>query len=139
MTFSRPYLVRAIYDWLLDNNQTPYIMVDALAEGVSIPRQYVKDGKIILNIAPGAIAGLALGNQALEFKARFSGVPHHIYVPMQAVQAVYSYENGRGMVFNDDDEIDAGGSTGSDDDPTTPPPTTEKSSKAGKPHLRVVK
>lgn len=133
MTPSRPYLVRAIYDWLLDNNQTPYVMVDAFYPEVSVPQEHVKDGKIILNIAPAAIAGLAMGNQVLEFKARFSGQPHHIYVPMMAIKAIYAYENGRGMVFNEDEDDAIDG--GSDDD--TPPDSTPPSS--GRSHLRVVK
>ena len=131
MTSSRPYLLRAIYDWLLDNGLTPYIMVDAMYPEVSVPQQFVNDGKIILNIAPSAITGLALGNREVEFNARFSGIPHQIYVPVMAVQAIYSYENGRGMVFNEDD---TGGDGGSDSPPDTNPPA-----KKDRPHLRVIK
>ena len=130
MTPSRPYLIRAIYDWLLDNNHTPYIMVDALFPEVSVPQQHVKDGKIILNVAPAAIAGLAMGNHVIEFKARFSGTPHHIYVPVMAVKAIYSYENGRGMVFNEDESADL------PPDDRTPPDNSPPS--GGKPHLRLV-
>lgn len=126
---SRPYLVRGIYDWLLDNGLTPYVMVDAGVPNVSVPQQYVKEGKIILNIAPMAVSGLAMGNDAIEFKARFSGIPHHIYVPIKAVEAIYAYENGRGMVFNDDDD---GGTDTSPPDDNNPPRST-------RPHLRVVK
>lgn len=133
MTPSRPYLVRAIYDWLLDNNLTPYIMVDAFYPDVSVPQQHVKDGKIILNIAPAAISGLAMGNRVIEFKARFSGVPHHIYVPIMAVKAIYSYENGRGMVFNEDEDDAIDGGNGDDTPPDSTPPA------GGPPHLRVVK
>ncbi|PHQ79224.1 MAG: ClpXP protease specificity-enhancing factor [Coxiella sp. (in: Bacteria)] len=127
MTSSRPYLVRAIYDWLLDNNLTPYVMVDAMFPEVSVPQQFVKDGKIILNIAPSAVTSLALGNREIEFSARFSGIPHHIHVPVMAVQAIYSYENGRGMVFNEDED------GGDDIPPDDKPPKKEH------PHLRVIK
>lgn len=128
MTSSRPYLIRAIYDWLLDNNLTPYIMVDVNLPDVSVPQQFVKDGKIILNIAPAAISQLSMGNRAIEFNARFSGIPHQLYVPVMAVQAIYSYENGRGMVFNEDDE---------DTGPGDPPPDDKPPKKH--PHLKVVK
>lgn len=133
MTSSRPYLVRAIYDWLVDNQMTPYIMVDVHLPEVSVPQQYVEDGKIVLNLSPRAVAGLEMGNRAIEFNARFSGIPHHIYVPINAVKAIYAFENGRGMVFNEDD---------SDDDP---PPISGGAGDAGnlqspkKPHLRIVK
>ena len=129
MTSSRPYLIRAIYDWLLDNNLTPYVMVDATMQDVAVPQQFVKDGKIILNIAPAAISNLSLGNRVVEFNARFSGIPHQIYIPVMAVGAIYSYENGRGMVFNEDED----GDDLPPDDDNTPP------SKKGRPHLRVIK
>lgn len=132
MTPSRPYLIRALYDWLLDNNLTPYVMVDATFPEVSVPQQFVNDGKIILNIAPSAIAALALGNKVVEFKARFSGISYHIILPVMSIQAIYSYENGRGMVFNE--EEDGGDTTdGGHDDP--PPP----SSKSKASHLRIIK
>ena len=131
MTSSRPYLIRAIYDWLLDNNLTPYVMVDAMMPDVLVPQEFVKDGKIILNIAPSAVGSLSLGNHVVEFKARFSGIPHEIYVPIMAVQAIYSYENGRGMVFNEDDDDTT--TTGGDMPPDDTPP------KKGHPHLRVIK
>jgi stringent starvation protein B len=130
MTSSRPYLIRAIYDWLLDNRLTPYVMVDVHYPDVSVPQQFVKDGKIILNISPSAVSQLSMGNRVVEFSARFSGIPHNIYVPVMAVQAIYSYENGRGMVFNEDDE-----DTGEGDPPDDEPPPKGK----GRPHLRVIK
>lgn len=128
MTSSRPYLIRAIYDWLLDNNLTPYIMVDVNLPDVSVPQQFVKDGKIILNIAPAAVSRLSMGNRVIEFNARFSGIPHQLHVPVMAVQAIYSYENGRGMVFNEDDE---------DTGPGDPPP--DNTPPKGRAHLKVVK
>lgn len=134
MTSSRPYLIRAIYDWLLDNSLTPYLMVHACYPEVSVPQQYVKDNKIILNASPTAVSGMAMGNKAIEFKARFSGIPHHIYVPVMAVGAIYAYENGRGMVFNEEDD-DPPDLT----DPTPPEGSPPSSDKGGRPHLRVVK
>ena len=136
MTSSRPYLIRALYDWLVDNGLTPYIMVDANYPEVSVPQQFVNDGKIILNIAPSAVAALAMGNHVVEFKARFSGISHHIVVPVMAISAIYSYENGRGMVFNEEDGDSDGGHDGS---PPPAPPSGTPSSKSKPPHLRVIK
>jgi stringent starvation protein B len=134
MTPSRPYLIRALYEWLLDNDLTPYVMVDADFPGASVPQQFVNDGKIILNIAPSAIAALAMGNQVVEFKARFSGISYHIILPVMAIQAIYSYENGRGMVFNEEEDggDDDGGSPSSSSSDVAP-------SKSKSSHLRVIK
>ncbi len=137
MTSSRPYLIRAIYDWVVDNALTPYILVDAMLPNVAVPERFVEDGKIILNLAPQAIGGLALGNEAIEFDARFSGVAQHVYVPVRAVKAVYAFENGRGMVFGEDDD-DSG------DGPINPPgggsePPSGGKPSGGKPNLKVVK
>jgi len=132
MTSSRPYLLRGIYDWLVDNRLTPYIMVDALFPHVMVPEQFVENGKIVLNIAPQAVANLQLNNDAVEFDARFSGVAHHIYIPVMAVKAIYAVENGRGMVFNEDDENDDDGNGPNPDDPKPP-------RHKGKPQLKVVK
>ena len=108
MNSSRPYLIRAIYEWVVDNTLTPYMLVDATMPNVAVPERFVEDGKIILNIAPQAIGGLNLGNESVEFDARFSGIAQHVYVPVQAVKAVYAFENGRGMVFSDDEGDDDG-------------------------------
>lgn len=134
MTSSRPYLIRAIYEWLLDNELTPYIMVDATYPEVAVPDKYIEEGKIILNITPMAVGNMAMGNTVLEFDARFSGVPYHIYIPIKAVAAIYAYENGRGMVFNEHDDDDDGGDVPPDDRQGRP-----DQSKAKRPHLRVVK
>lgn len=124
MTSSRPYLLRAIYAWIVDNGMTPYLLVNAEHEGVQAPVQYVNNGKIILNVAPGAVQGLDMGGVDVSFSARFSGQPMRVSFPMSAALAIYARENGRGMVFNEDDE-------------TTPPePSKEKPSH---PTLRVVK
>lgn len=138
MTSSRPYLLRAIYEWLLDNDLTPYVMIDAKYADVVVPKQFVEDGRIILNISPQAVGGLVMSNQSLEFDARFSGVAQHIYAPVAAVMAIYAFENGRGMVFSEKDDGggdgpfpgggDGGADSGGDD-----------SGKKRPSHLKVVK
>src|SRR5690554_3512288 len=99
MTFSRPYLVRAFNEWILDNDCTPYIVVDASVQGVQVPTEHVANGQIVLNISSGAVRGLVIGNGALEFSARFGGVPMQVFIPLQAVVAIYAKEDGDGMVF----------------------------------------
>lgn len=100
MTSSRPYLLRALYEWILENNCTPYIVVNAYAEGVQVPQDYVKDGQIILNISPVAVHGLLMSNEALEFNGRFAGIPTPVHVPSGAIMGIYARENGQGMVFD---------------------------------------
>lgn len=130
MTSSRPYMVRAIYDWVLDNDCTPYLLVNALYEGVEVPQQYVDDGKIVLNIAPQAVAGLQIENDMLSFSGRFSGVARDVFVPMSAVLGIYARENGQGMLFDAEE-------------PSPPPEPAPESPDAGRPakrpSLKVVK
>jgi len=104
MTTSRPYLVRAINEWILDNEMTPHLLVDIEGDGVDVPAQQGQNGKIVLNISPAAVEGLNLGNDAVSFRARFGGIATEVYVPVDAVLAIYAKENGRGMVFSDDGE-----------------------------------
>ncbi|WP_251978967.1 ClpXP protease specificity-enhancing factor [Salinicola avicenniae] len=99
MLTSRPYLARGLYEWLLDNEQTPYIVVDAGKPGVKVPQQFVQNGQIVLNVAPAAVRDLAIDNAAVTFGARFSGQPMQVVVPMDALVAIYARENGVGMVF----------------------------------------
>ncbi|UXI01632.1 ClpXP protease specificity-enhancing factor [Photobacterium sp. TY1-4] len=99
MTPRRPYLVRAFYDWLVDNDLTPHLVVDATLPGVKVPMEFVSDGQIVLNIAPRAVGNLELGNEAISFNARFSGRPHSVIVPLYAVMALYARENGAGTMF----------------------------------------
>jgi stringent starvation protein B len=99
MLSSRPYLARALYEWLLDNQQTPYIVVDAERDGVQVPGQFVQNGQIVLNIAPTAVRDLSLANDAVTFSARFGGQPMQVIVPCEAMIALYARENGVGMVF----------------------------------------
>jgi stringent starvation protein B len=132
MTSSRPYLLRALYEWIVDNRCTPYVVVNANGDGVQVPNAYVKDGQIVLNVAPTAVVGLKLDNDSLEFNARFGGVAMQIYVPMNSVLGIYARENGRGMIFEHEDIS-----------PEPTPPTDgngdEKEKKPGRPGLKIVK
>ena len=124
---SQPYLLRAIYEWIVDNDMTPYVLVNAQNDDVHVPTQYVDNGKIVLNIAPRAVSRLDLGNDEIIFNARFSGSPTDVSFPVSSVMAIYAKENGQGMVFNESD-------TNGDDDPKS-----SSSSKTKKPALKLVK
>ena len=100
MTSNKPYLLRAFYDWIADNDCTPYVVVDAMFPGVEVPQIYVNDGQIVLNVAPRAVTAFNLDNDALCFNTRFGGVPTDIYVPIKAIVGIYARENGEGMVFD---------------------------------------
>ncbi len=97
---TRPYLTRAMYEWICDNHLTPYLLVDATRPHTDVPTQFVQDGQIVLNIVPHAVHRLNIGNEAITFSARFGGVSTDIYVPMNAVLGVYARENGQGMFFD---------------------------------------
>ena len=124
MTPNRPYLIRAMHEWLLDNQCTPHLLVDAEAPGVEVPRQHVKDGKIVLNIGPQAVEELIISNAEVTFVARFGGVPQQVCLPVSAVLAIYARENGRGMMFSEEEQPP-------EPDDSGPPPT--------RPSLKVVK
>ncbi|MDO9140845.1 MAG: ClpXP protease specificity-enhancing factor [Methylobacter sp.] len=126
MTSLKPYLIRSIYEWIVDNNLTPHLLVDAENTNAILPIEFIEDGKIVLNIRQEAIQGLSLGNEEIEFNARFSGKPMHIVTPVSAVLAIYAKENGKGMIFDQEDD---------NDEPPQPP--AKKT--AAKPNLRVVK
>jgi len=128
MTSNRPYLIRAFYDWIVDNDMTPYITVDASVEGAVLPQPYVRDGQIVLNISPRAVQQLHLGDDEISFHARFAGTSLQVVVPPRAVMAIYARENGEGMLFSAEREQ-------GDRPPDGPPP----SGKGRRPALRVVK
>lgn len=108
MTSNQPYLLRAFCDWIVDNGLTPYIVVDADLPGVEVPRQFVKDGQIVLNVSPSACVNLNVGLEGVAFQARFSGKPMQVFVPCIAVSAIYARENGAGTVFtHTSEELDA--------------------------------
>jgi stringent starvation protein B len=119
MTPNRPYLIRAINEWLLDNQCTPHLLVNAEAPGVDVPRQYIQDGKIVLNIGPHAVEGLRVSNDEVTFLARFSGVSQLVSLPINAVLAIYAKENGRGMMFNEEED-NGPEPEGPDDKPVRP-------------------
>ena len=95
----RPYLLRAFYDWIVDSDLTPYVLVNAQADNGSVPEDYVKDGKIVLNVAPHAVRGLTMDGAALVCECRFDGRPMAVYVPMPSIEAIYAKETGEGMAF----------------------------------------
>jgi stringent starvation protein B len=128
MTSNRPYLIRALYEWLVDNGLTPYLLVDAGRSGVEVPSRYIEDGRIVLNVGPTAVRDLTLGNDLISFEARFGGAAHLIRLPPDAVLGVYARENGKGMLFPEE----------AAEDPEPPEPTKPPSG-GGKPSLKVVK
>lgn len=136
MKSSRPYLVRALYEWIVDNNCTPYILVDATQAGTQVPRQHVQNGQIVLNISPTAVAALHVANDELTCSARFGGVAMQVIVPMNALLGIYARENGQGMVFESEPspEPPEGGGSGEKS-------SGDKKSTGGtpRPSLKVVK
>lgn len=124
MNSSRPYIIRAIYEWIADNDCTPHLLVDVNQEGVDVPQAYVTDGQIVLNIAPSAVVGLEMGNELIFFNGRFGGVATDIVVPVRAILGIYARENGQGMVFDAPEEPE---------DPPEPPIGRTR------PSLKVVK
>jgi stringent starvation protein B len=130
----RPYLLRAMHEWISDSNQTPHIVVDASMEGVEVPRQYVQGGKIILNVSSNATSMLSLGNEIVRFRARFGAATYDVSVPIAAVLGIYARETGQGMIFSEAD---------SPSPPPTPPsepaPPSGTENKRSKPTLKVIK
>lgn len=160
MTPKRPYIARALYEWLLDNELTPHVVIDANYPGTEVPQEFVQDGQIVLNIHPDATTGFEMGTTRLSFQARFGGVPRRVIAPYGALLAIYARENGAGSIFEpeapyDDLEVDLvpdetptpglqsvdneshGTSTseGPDDEPPQPTPPRRK----GRPQLKVIK
>ena len=137
---SRPYLIRALNDWILDHGATPQLVVDTTTDDVMVPERYVVDGRITLNIKPSAVHALNLGNEAIEFNARFGGVSMHVYVPVMSVLAIYARETGQGMGFGMEPGVP---------DPDGPKPpgniqstlinTDKPNVKSPRPKLKVVK
>lgn len=147
MTPNRPYLLRAFYEWIVDNNLTPYLVVDATVPGVKVPLQHVQNGQIVLNINPSAVGNLLLGNDAVTFNARFGGSPFALYIPQRSVLAIYARENGAGTMFKPeeddedvlteellDDEVELAGSQSETPEPDDPDDKPKRPS-----HLRVIK
>lgn len=122
----RPYLIRAIHDWIVDNAMTPYLLVQANAPGVDIPQDFAdEDGKIVLNIGAASVRGLTLENDAVRFNARFNGIPTVVAIPPRAVLGIYAKENGKGMLFNQEEEEE-------EETPPSPPPPTSPPKPTGR-------
>lgn len=138
MNSSRPYLLRAIYQWIVDNDCTPYLLVNAVAPGVSVPVEYVENDKIILNIGPTAAHQLVLGDEEVTFNARFGGRPMDVAAPVSAVLAIYARENGQGMLFTDEGEAEeqAEQGTSAGDEETA---DSASESERSRPNLKVIK
>lgn len=139
MTSSRPYLIRALHEWISDNGMTPLLLVDATAPGADVPSAFIEDGKIILNVSMAAVQGLELGDELIRFRARFSGRPHDVVVPVAAVQAVYARETSAGMMFPDMDESEQGDTVAGSDTPEEAADSDGDEKTSGRPHLRVIK
>jgi stringent starvation protein B len=139
MNSSRPYLLRALLEWISDNGLTAYLVVDATLPGVEVPTQFVQDGKITLNIGPSAVQGLEMGNDAVSFSARFAGRPMQVYVPVGAVLAIYARENGQGMMFGNEPGSDPAAQDRPSGTPAAPDPAKKKPGKRKGPSLKVVK
>ena len=135
MNSSRPYLVRALYEWIVDNGCTPHLLVDVEYPGVQVPAGFASDGQIVLNMAPSAIRNLQMDNAAISFDSRFGGVPHSLRVPVGAVMAIYARENGQGMVF----EIEPPSGGAPDEGGSAPEGEAPRPSSPGRPSLKVVK
>ncbi len=133
----RPYLLRAMHEWITDSGQTPHIVANAESGDIDVPVQHVHDGKIILNIGFAAVQNLDLGNQEICFQARFSGAPYRVRVPVSAVLGIYAKETSQGMIFSDeatvnpDEHVDADRDSADRSDDTSPD--------SGRPHLRIIK
>ena len=144
-TSRRPYLIRAMYDWLVDNEFSPHLLVDIDIEGVIVPPGYAQDGKIVLNVSPTAVRALSLENEGISFEARFSGRAMTVWVPVHAVLAIYARENGEGMMLQGLDDGDL--PSGDDPAPPDPAPSEPTSPEGGaggtkgtrRGHLKVVK
>ena len=129
MTSNKPYLIRAIYDWIVDNDLTPYLLVNADFSGVQVPQEHVSAGRIVLNISPKACRGLHLENDKILFTARFSGIATQIFLNTGAVLAIYAKENGKGMEFAEEE----------DDSPPPVLPSSGADKNSRKPALKLVK
>ena len=133
MTPRRPYMVRAVYEWILDNQLTPFLVVDAEIPGCQLPWEFVQDGQIVLNVTPTAVANLLISNDQLSFNARFSGKPHQVVVPMAAVLALYASENGAGSLFEHEPGYDSPAENNTVESSSVSAPKPSAS------HLKVVK
>ena len=136
MTKKRPYLLRAMHEWILDNDMTPHIVIDATHEGLVAPPGHDTDGKLVLNVSPTATQGLVLGNDLVTFEARFGGVSRYVEVPVDAVLGIYARENGHGMIFSEEEPPSGPDTPSGPGGPPTDKPSPERPKR---PALKVVK
>lgn len=143
MNSSKPYIIRALHEWISDNNFTPLLLVSSKHEDVQIPPGIDEDGKVVLNVSYGATKNLEMINEGILFDARFSGISQNLYVPMDSILAIYARENGQGMMFGEDNDDDLPSPTGPKPKKTEPKPSLKSVSKKKKPDgksfLKVVK
>ncbi|HXF08659.1 MAG TPA: ClpXP protease specificity-enhancing factor [Candidatus Acidoferrales bacterium] len=132
MISRKPYLVRALYEWICDNGMTPHLLVDCTQAGVLVPSEVVRDGQVVLNIAPMAVHRLSLANDLIAFSARFNGQERHVSFPPRAVLAIYARENGEGLMFTAADD-------GEDPPPSGSAPGEPSSGSKSRARLSVVK
>jgi len=135
LTSTKPYLVRAIQEWILDNGLTPHLIVDATYPGTRVPQEHVKDGQIVLNISPGAVHQLLLGNEWIQFSARFGGVSRELAIPSEAVLGIIARENGQGLFFPPPEHPAEQQTPQKQVQPVDKPPAK----RAGGPSLKIVK
>ncbi|WP_273777386.1 ClpXP protease specificity-enhancing factor [Acinetobacter sp. GSS19] len=131
---TRPYLARAIYEWICDNQLTPYLLVDATQPNTMVPEQFVKDGQIVLNIAPHAVHQFHISNEAISFSARFGGVARDLYIPIQAVLGIYARENSQGLFFDPEEYAHIQ----SEENPLQSESAEETDTAKKKPNLRIL-
>ncbi len=137
MNSSRPYLIRALYEWIVDNDCTPHLLVNAEYPNVQVPQGFANDGQIVLNVSPSAVRHLHMDNEAVSFEGRFGGIAHTLFIPASAVLAIYARENGQGMVFDLESPV---ADEEPDDDPDDDGPSgSEPPRPSGRPSLKVVK
>jgi stringent starvation protein B len=142
MTSNRPYLIRAIYDWIIDNGMTPHLMVDAEHPSAIVPMEFADDGRIVLNVAPQAVHGFHIGNDMIRFSARFGGQPFAVELAPQAVLGLFARENGQGMLFPEEEPADRDGAAEASAQGTAPGTAGDDDDgrkKPSRPNLRVIK
>lgn len=139
MNSSRPYLVRALYEWIVDNDCTPHLLVNAEFPGVRVPAGFANDGQIVLNVSPSAVRSLHMDNEAVSFEGRFGGVAHSLFIPAGAMLAICARENGQGMVFELEPPVDDDGDEPDSLDDDGPSGDDEPPRPSGRPSLKVVK
>jgi len=140
MTSTKPYLMRAIFEWAEDNSFTPQVLVNAEAEGVEVPEAHVVDGQIVLNISSSAVQLHVMDNECLSFSARFSGIEQDIFLPIDSILAIFARENSQGIFFEDMEDDGDPEPSGPTRIPTEPTPLKPKTKpKRNKSHLKIIK